>query len=390
MFPLIFYVLALGAIKKELIRYKKGRVKYKIVGFKDNVSFQESEGVLAHHGIKIKKHLPLANACLCLVDEVSSSFRSLAADDSIEFIEDDYIASIQVLPSAAETLKITSQSIPWGIKKIEAPDVWKRCTGEGVKVGIIDTGIDMRHPDLMDNIKEASSVVDGTSDNDDNGHGTHVAGTIAALDNNIGVVGVAPKTQIYSVKAFDKRGRGTVSDIIDALDWCIAKEVHVINMSFGISTNSSSLKRAILAAHKHNIIMVAAAGNSGGTDSVLYPAKYPEVIAVAASDSRDKAADFSSTGPEVNIIAPGVDIPSTYINQNYKILSGTSMACPHVTGACALLMSISGGKAEDVKRIILSSTKDIGLPEDTQGVGLLNVSAAVSSIKKAKGGFFNE
>ncbi|MFY9498821.1 MAG: S8 family peptidase, partial [Tepidanaerobacteraceae bacterium] len=268
--------------------------------------------------------------------------------------------------------------------------VWKRCQGEGIKVGIIDTGIDLTHPDLKGNIKETYSVVDGISADDDNGHGTHVAGIIAALDNDIGVVGVAPKAEIYSVKAFDKMGRGSVSDIIDALQWCVENKVHVINMSFGIGTNSRALKRAIGAAHRHKIIMVAAAGNSGARDSVLYPAKYPEVIAVAASDSKDQAADFSSRGPEVNIIAPGVDVSSTYINEEYKNLSGTSMACPHVVGACALLMSISGTKAESVKKAILSTAKDIGLPEETQGVGLVNVSAAVSNIKKAKGGFFYE
>ena len=390
MFSFLFYLLALGLIKAGLSQQKKGRPQYKIVGFKDKITFEEGEGILLDYGIKIKKHLPLANACLCLLDEISTGFKSLAADDNIEFIEDDYLARIQVLASTTETLKIASQNIPWSVRKIEAPDVWKRCQGEGIKVGIIDTGIDLGHPDLKDNIKEAYSVVDGISADDDNGHGTHVAGIIAALDNDIGVVGVAPKAEIYSVKAFDKKGRGTVSDIIDALQWCVENKVHVINMSFGIGTNSRALKRAIGAAHRHKIIMVAAAGNSGARDSVLYPAKYPEVIAVAASDSKDQAADFSSRGPEVNIIAPGVDVSSTYINEEYKNLSGTSMACPHVVGACALLMSISGTKAESVKKAILSTAKDIGLPEETQGVGLVNVSAAVSNIKKAKGGFFYE
>lgn len=390
MFSFLFYLLALRLIKAGLSQQKKGRPQYKIVGFKDKITFEEGEGILLDYGIKIKKHLPLANACLCLLDEISAGFKSLAADDNIEFIEDDYLARIQVLASTTETLKIASQNIPWGVRKIEAPDVWKRCQGEGIKVGIIDTGIDLTHPDLKGNIKETYSVVDGISADDDNGHGTHVAGIIAALDNDIGVVGVAPKAEIYSVKAFDKMGRGSVSDIIDALNWCVEHRVHVINMSFGIGTNSRALKRAIGAAHRHKIIMVAAAGNSGARDSVIYPAKYPEVIAVAASDSKDQAADFSSRGPEVNIIAPGVDVSSTYINEEYKNLSGTSMACPHVVGACALLMSISGTKAESVKKAILSTAKDIGLPEETQGVGLVNVSAAVSNIKKAKGGFFYE
>ncbi|HHY42960.1 MAG TPA: S8 family peptidase [Thermoanaerobacterales bacterium] len=390
MFSYLLYVLALGVIGTGLIQKKKHRPKYKIIGFRDEVSIEETEGILSNHGIKIKKHLPLANACLCLVDEISAGFKSLTANDNIEFIEDDYIAMIQVIPQTADSLKIKSQTIPWGISKIEAPKAWKHCQGEGIKVGIIDTGIDQRHPDLKANIKVAHSVVEGTGADDDNGHGTHVAGTIAALDNDIGVVGVAPKAEIYSVKAFDNKGRGRVSDIIDALNWCIENKVHIINMSFGFSVNSQALERAIREVHKHNIIMVAAAGNSGGKDTVLYPAKYPEVIAVAASDNKDKAADFSSSGPEVNIIAPGVDISSTYINQEYRLLSGTSMACPHVVGACALLMSISGADADNVKNAVLSTARDIGLPEETQGAGLVDVSAAVSNIKKTKGGFFYE
>ncbi|HHY70306.1 MAG TPA: S8 family serine peptidase, partial [Thermoanaerobacterales bacterium] len=204
MFSLLIYCMALGAVGTALVQQKKVMAKkYKIVGFNDKFSAEESESMLQNYGIKIKKHLPLANACLCLVNEKTSSFKSLAADAKVEFIEDDYIAQIQILPSKSYSYKIKSQSIPWGINKIEALGVWKRCKGEGIKVGIIDTGIDRRHPDLKDNIKEACGVMDSKKTDDDNGHGTHVSGTIAALDNNIGVVGVAPKAEIYSVKAFD-------------------------------------------------------------------------------------------------------------------------------------------------------------------------------------------
>ena len=129
MFSFLFYLLALGLIKAGLSQQKKGRPQYKIVGFKDKITFEEGEGILLDYGIKIKKYLPLANAYLCLVEEISTGFKSLAADDNIEFIEDDYLARIQVLASTAKTLKITSQSIPWGVKRIEAPDVWKRCQG---------------------------------------------------------------------------------------------------------------------------------------------------------------------------------------------------------------------------------------------------------------------
>ena len=234
----------LGAVGISIIQHKKAEVKkYKIVGFKDKLTAKDSQSVLENHGIKIKKHLPLANACLCVVDEKTPGFKSLAADSEVEFIEDDYIGKIQVIPSGKSySYKIKSQSTPWGIKKIEAPSVWKRGKGEGIKVGIIDTGIDWGHPDLKDNIKDSCGVMGCRKTDDDNGHGTHVAGTIAALDNSIGVVGVAPKAQIYSVKAFDEKGRGQVSDIIDALNWCVEKQVHIINMSFGLVIKAEHFK----------------------------------------------------------------------------------------------------------------------------------------------------
>ena len=307
----------------------------------------------------------------------------------MEFIEEDYIAQIQVLPSTTRSYNIQSQSIPWGILRVEAPKVWETCRGKDVKVGIIDTGVQQSHPDLQDNIKSIHGVMDNEKVNDDNGHGTHVAGIIAALDNNIGVVGVAPDVQIYSVKAFDHNGRGRVSDIIDALNWCVENQVNIVNMSFGISMKSIALERAVRAANNRNIILVAASGNSGGKDSVLYPAKYSEVIAVAASDVDDKAAQFSSGGPEINIIAPGVNITSTYNDKGYKPLS-VFHGMPSCYGSLCSLMSVSKANAENVKSAILNTAKDIGLPKEMQGAGLVSVSAAVSNIKKAKGGFLSE
>lgn len=390
MISLVLYCLTLGMIKDALIQKKETNRKYKIIGFKDEINVEEGGSILKSHNIKIKKFLPLANACLCELSEKTQTFENLAADDDVEFIEEDYIAQIQVLPSTTRSYNIQSQSIPWGIQRVEAPKVWETCRGKDVKVGIIDTGVQQSHPDLQDNIKSIQGVMDNEKVNDDNGHGTHVAGIIAALDNNIGVVGVAPDVQIYSVKTFDHNGRGRVSDIIDALNWCVENQVNIVNMSFGISMKSIALERAVRAANNRNIILVAASGNSGGKDSVLYPAKYSEVIAVAASDVDDKAAQFSSGGPEINIIAPGVNITSTYNDKGYKPLSGTSMACPHVTGACALLMSVSKANAENVKSAILNTAKDIGLPKEMQGAGLVSASAAVSNIKKSKGGFLSE
>ncbi|MCG0274849.1 MAG: S8 family peptidase [Thermosediminibacteraceae bacterium] len=381
MFPvfLLYYSLLAGTI--GALYKKKRRKSYKIVGFKHGVEVLRIGNILESYGITIKKQLPLVDACLCEVEPSVAKLQQLSEDPMIEYIEDDYIATIQALPYTVAAIP-KGQEIPWGVKKVAAQPVWKTCRGEGIRVGVVDTGIDLDHPDLKENIKEAYGVLDCKNIIDDNGHGTHVAGTIAALDNDIGVVGVAPKVEIYSVKAFDKHGRGTVSSIVEALNWCLEKKVHVINMSFGIRHNSFTLRRAVQALLRNNIVLVAAAGNVGRENSVLYPAKYPEVIAVAACNQNDRPASFSSSGPEVDITAPGVDILSTHKNGTYKLMSGTSMATPHVAGAAALLLSLTNMNADDVKSILKNAAKDLGLPKEKQGAGLLNVLNAVSNIKK--------
>lgn len=362
----------------------ENKSQQKIIGFKTDITTLEHSRskLLEDSGIKIKKPLPLINACVCDVKDSSISYKVLSEDPLIEFVEDDHILDIQVMPSDSWLLAKKRQDTPWGIKKIGAPKVWRYSKGKGVKVGIIDTGIDLSHPDLKDNIKETYGVLTCKNIDDDNGHGTHVAGTIAAIDNNIGVIGVSPEIEIYSAKAFNRRGRGRVSHIIESVTWCIKKKVDIINMSFGFSIKSIALEKAIKQAHRHNILMVAAAGNSGGENKVMYPAKYSEVLAVAASDRKNNIASFSSGGPEVDIIAPGVDITSTYKGGKYRRLSGTSMAAPHVTGAAALMISLSKLKPKHVKMLLSNTAQDLGYPKEKQGAGLINVSRAVFNNKK--------
>ena len=385
MFPLLLipYYLIVGTVGAILLS-QSDRPKYKIVGFKSDLALRKGQELVETHGIKVKKHLPLANACLCEVDDDLGAFKSLADDSMIEFIEDDYEGSIQVMPTLSIDIKKQAQEVPWGVKKIGAPSVWEDTVGEKVRVGIIDTGVDLNHPDLKDNINMAGWVLDCQNIVDDNGHGSHVAGTIAALDNDIGVVGVAPKAAIYAVKAFSKSGRGNISNVIDGLNWCIENKVRVINMSFGFNKNSKALERAIQEVYKRNIVLVAAAGNSGGNNSVMYPAKYPEVIAVAASNSNDKVAWFSSGGSEVDVMAPGVGILSTHKSGGYKTMSGTSMASPHVTAACALILSKFNLEPKNVKDVLTKTSKDFGIPKSKQGAGLINVLNAVKIPKPKK------
>ncbi|MCM2305478.1 MAG: S8 family peptidase, partial [Elusimicrobia bacterium] len=223
------------------------------------------------------------------------------------------------------------QETPWGIARVKAPAAWATSRGKGVKVVVIDTGIDMTHPELSGILKGGwNAISTAATFNDDNGHGSHVAGTIAAKDDGAGVVGVAPQVDLYGVKVLDENGSGTFDDVIAGMLWAVENKMEVANMSLGANSGNQALADAVEAMRKGGVILIAAAGNSGR--AVGYPAAYPGAIAVAASDSGDKLASFSSRGPTVAVIAPGVDVKSTYMGGTYDTLSGTSMATPHVAG----------------------------------------------------------
>lgn len=237
----------------------------------------------------------------------------------------------------------------WGIKRVHASSAWatcasdkvKTCQGAGVKVAVIDTGIDGSHPELRGAVDGGYSAIlksENPADyQDDNGHGTHVAGTIAAAKDGKGVVGVAPSARLYAVKALDADGSGNLSDIVDGIIWAAKNKMDVVNMSLGSAVDSDAMKRAVGFARGSGVVIVAAAGNSG--EAVGFPGSYDDVIAVAASDFQDKVAPFSSRGPQVDFIAPGVDILSSRTGGGFASYSGTSMASPHVAGMAAIAVA---------------------------------------------------
>jgi subtilisin family serine protease len=282
-----------------------------------------------------------------------------------------------------------AQVLPWGIDRIDAQDVWSLDTADPVKVGIIDTGISNTHPDLVANIKGGVNTISSRKSwNDDNGHGSHVAGIIAALNNSVGVVGAGPNADLYAIKALDQSGSGYLSDIIEGIQWAVVNHMQVINMSLGSDSDVQSFHDAVSAAKAAGVVIVAAAGNSGG--SVIFPAAYPEVIAVSATDQNDHIASWSSRGPEVDLAAPGVNIFSTYKGTAYATLSGTSMAAPHVTGCVALVLAspISSyydvnhnGRwdPDEVQNDLEDSAVDLGSAgfDSLYGAGLVNAYNAV-------------
>jgi subtilisin family serine protease len=268
--------------------------------------------------------------------------------------------------------------IPWGVNRVHAPAAWDVTQGQGVKVAVIDTGIDLHQQDLYGQVDGGYSAImqdEKPADyQDDNGHGTHVSGIIAARQDGEGVVGVAPKARLYAVKVLGADGSGNLSDVIDGIIWATNHGMQVANMSLGAPIDSPAMHEAIQYAAGMGMVVVAAAGNSGG--AVGYPGAYPEVITVAASDSQDRVAPFSSRGPAVDFIAPGVDIVSDRLGGGVVSYSGTSMATPHVTGLAALSLSQGwsglGGPDGVMAQLVRAATPLPGLTTDEQGNGMID------------------
>ncbi len=271
-----------------------------------------------------------------------------------------------------------AQQTPWGISRIGANLAHEVHRGSGTTVCVVDTGIDETHPDLSANIVGGRNFVmnrgkvNPTQWDDDNGHGSHVAGIIASLDNSIGTIGVAPEASLYAVKALDKRGSGYLSDVTDGIHACINAGADVINMSLGATGDPNSpspMKTAIETATSLGILVVVAAGNEGDDISNHIPAGYSSVIAVAATDSSDHFPTWSNFGLSAkDYSAPGVSIYSTWKDGSYSTISGTSMAAPHVTGVAALKIAASS---------LGFLAIDLGYSLSVQGSGLMDAQQTV-------------
>jgi subtilisin len=242
-----------------------------------------------------------------------------------------------------------TEEIPWGVERVGAPTFWKQTKGQGIKVAVIDTGISSKHPDLRGQVKGRVTIASkGEGSTRMDGHGTHVAGTIAAIANRRGIVGVAPAVELYDVRAFAADGTATIADIVEGINWSVENGMHVINMSFGTPEDNYALHHAVKQAARAGIVMVASAGNNGGKPE--YPAAYREVVAVGAIDRDNRLASFSSRGPGIDVFAPGVGIKSTWLNGSYRVLDGTSMAAAHISGLYALMLANGGRNRRRIVR----------------------------------------
>ncbi len=309
-----------------------------------------------------------------IYDDVLNGFAIKVPNESvIEALEEspfvDYIEKDKVVKTFAQTL-------PKGVNRVDGDLSFTR-SGNGygsvnADIAILDSGIDTRHSDLY--VYHQKTFVSGTSSgNDDNGHGTHVAGIAAAKDNSFGVVGIAPGAKLWAIKVLDRYGTGALSTIIKGIDYIrgYASQIEVANLSLGCHCKSTAFDTAINNAVKAGITFVVAAGNSGKDASTFSPANNPNVIAVSAigdSDGKcgakgpstgygrdDALASFSNYGAVVDVAAPGTKIYSTYKGNSYATMSGTSMAAPHVAGAAALYESKHpGASPSEVRNALLN------------------------------------
>jgi subtilisin family serine protease len=278
-----------------------------------------------------------------LADKLDSQrVEELKKDTTIAYIEPDYpIYALGPVgtgnPSAEIGISASSQTIPYGITMIGAPQVWPKTRGAGAVVAVLDTGISMYHPD-RGNVLKSTSFVSGEVVEDGNGHGTHTSGTIAAADNDIGVVGVAPDADLLIAKVLDDTGKGQTSWLISGIEWAVQNGADVISMSLGGTDNAASLETACNQAFNAGVLLVAAAGNDNA-NTLNYPAAYASVLSVAAVDQNKQRAVFSNFGPTIDLAAPGDNVLSTVaigdtVNGD-ATWSGTSHSANPIQGTIA-------------------------------------------------------
>jgi len=348
-----------------------------IVVLKDNANLDQTTDEMATRGHfawgeKYDRALKGYSASL-----TKASLADVVKDPRVKFVSEDRVVTTQ------------AQTLPTGVRRVNA--AVNPNQGDGVGVAVVDTGISLAHPDLAANIVAQTSCVRFTSGNDDNGHGSHVAGTIAAVVNSTGVVGVAPKAKLIAVKVLNRNGSGTWSQIICGLNWVVshasAYNIKVVNMSLGGggtsdnncgNTNFDALHQALCRVRDAGITVVVAAGNSSTNANTFVPAAYDDAVitvsALADSDglagslgsatgygADDTFATFSNYGNVVDLAAPGVSIYSTYKGSSYATLSGTSMAAPHVSAAAALYIhSHPGSSWTDVRNALVANGEALG------------------------------
>ncbi|WP_427133462.1 S8 family serine peptidase [Pseudarthrobacter sp. S9] len=355
-----------------------------MVKFRDNGA---AAGVLRQHGLSQGAGIGSTGAHLIKVPagKELQLIEALSRNPAVEYAEPDELVTAatadeyfprqyalqnngQSFTNTAGGLAVAGGTVDADVDAVEA---WNVTTGTGTKVAVLDSGVASDNTDIAPKVVARANFSDATTSEDNYGHGTHVAGIIAAIANNtIGVAGVCPDCTILDGKVLNDSGSGSTSGIANGINWAVSNGAKVINMSLGLRVSSQTLETAVNNAWNQGAVIVAAAGNTG-TQSKIYPGAYANVIAVAATDNTDAKASFSTYGAKVvDVAAPGVNVYSTFPNhpfylgtqngrsQGYDVASGTSMASPIVAGVAALAWSSHSGATQTSVRANVESTAD--------------------------------
>jgi type VII secretion-associated serine protease mycosin len=310
-----------------------------------------------------------------------------------EFVEPHYLYLTNTLEKKADEQGQELSIVPndtlyseyqWNLPEIATENGWNVTKGSSdVIVAVLDTGVQSDHPDLKGRLVQGTNIVDPSrAPEDDVGHGTHVAGIIAAeVNNNEGVAGMTWYTKIMPVKVLDSTGAGSTYSVAEGIIWATDHGAHIINMSLGNYAEAEFLHDALKYAYDRGVVLVAASGNDN-TDRPGYPAAYPEVLAVSATDVDESRAEYSNYGDYIDVAAPGTSIPSTYPGSRYAALSGTSMASPHVAALASLVRAANSDLTnKEVMDLLRKTARDLGTPgkDNDYGYGQIDVTSALQS-----------
>jgi thermitase len=341
-----------------------------LVTYESEASEQDVNAAIQESDANVEEDLPAPDAQVLSFPEVQDESteaarekelrqakETLQQDPDVKYVDYNYLRFYAFAPNDPLFAE-GSDGSQWDLYKIRAPAAWDTVMGRGARVAVVDSGIAADHPDLKGKIAAQKDVIDNDNVAEDNvGHGTHVAGTIAAAtDNGKGVAAVCPACKLLVAKSGDRRGISD-SDVVQGIYWSVDNHAKAINLSLGSYGNSRILEHAVDYAWQHGVVVVAAAGNDN-TKRPSYPAAYDKVISVAATDQNDHRARFSNYG-KIDVAAPGVAIVSTVPGGGYELMQGTSMASPHVA-ALAGLLAAQGRTAPEIRKRIQRTAVDLG------------------------------
>ena len=350
-----------------------------MVRFKPKMSATEIEKRIKRLNAEVINAVPqfgLYHLALSEGDTVSSFIDKHQKDPRLQVLEPNPIVTVAPVTPAPNDPLFRAQ---WALERIGAPQAWRQLPNHaGGVVAVVDSGVDERHPDLQGHIVRGKNLIDGSDDfSDQHGHGTAIAGIIAASTNNaIGMSGICPTCQILPVKVLDESGRGTYANVIAGIMWAAERKVEVINLSLGSYGSSRFLAEAIDYAHHTGAVIVAAGGNES-SQAPLYPGALPNVIAVSASDIDDNLWTGSNFGSAIDIAAPGVRVLSLDTHNSYMLATGSSFSAAQVSGVAALVRTKHPMlKNTQVSQVLFQTSDDLGEKGKDQFYGFGRINAA--------------